>query len=174
MREVVDAGRVREFMKALGAASRDAGRVYFTGGATAVLLGWRTSTIDVDIKIIPDNTGLFDAIPRIKESLHINVELASPDQFIPELPGWQGRSRFIETCGQTSFFHYDFYAQALAKIERRHHQDRVDVAEMLARGLVDPQKALDLFAQIEPQLARYPAVDPPSFREAVLEILGPA
>jgi hypothetical protein len=29
-------------------------RIYFTGGATAVLYGWRASTIDVDLKIVPD------------------------------------------------------------------------------------------------------------------------
>jgi hypothetical protein len=85
MREVVDGDRVRAFMRALGEASHEARRVYLTGGATAVLLGWRSSTIDVDIKVVPDTHDLFVAIPRIKEDLRINVELA-PDQFIPELP----------------------------------------------------------------------------------------
>src|SRR6201999_1643214 len=34
------------------------GPVYLTGGATAVLYGWRESTIDVDIKVVPDNDEL--------------------------------------------------------------------------------------------------------------------
>ena len=139
-----------------------------------MLFGWRTSTIDVDIKVVPDGQDLFAAIPRIKEALRINVELASPDQFVPELPGWSDRSLFIESHGAVSFFHYDFYAQVLAKIERRHDQDLVDVREMLARGLVQPKKALELFEQIEPGLVRYPAIDPPAFRRAVDEILGVA
>jgi hypothetical protein len=37
-----------------------------------------------------------------------------------------------------AFYHYDFYSQALAKIERGHSQDRVDVAAILARRLVEP------------------------------------
>jgi hypothetical protein len=36
MREVVDADRVRRFMQALGNGADVEGRVYFTGGATAV------------------------------------------------------------------------------------------------------------------------------------------
>ena len=37
--------RIERFMRALGSETRGSGRVYFTGGATAVLYGWRTSTI---------------------------------------------------------------------------------------------------------------------------------
>ena len=43
---------------------------------------------------------------------------------------------------------------------------------MLGRGLVDPQRLRELFAQIEPELYRYPALDPASFRRAVEEALG--
>ena len=32
---------------------------------------------------------LFRALPRLKEELRINVEIASPAHFIPELPGWR-------------------------------------------------------------------------------------
>jgi hypothetical protein len=41
-------------MRALGRTAASPGRVFLTGGATAVLLGWRESTIDVDIKLVPD------------------------------------------------------------------------------------------------------------------------
>src|SRR5688572_13666711 len=118
MREVADADRIQRFMRAFGAAAEVPTRVYFTGGATAVLLGWRTSTIDVDIKVEPDTDAMFRAIPRIKESLHLNVELASPVDFIPVPPGWQDRSPFVAQEGRTSFHHFDPYAQALAKVER--------------------------------------------------------
>ena len=98
--------------------------------------------------------------------------MASPAHFIPELPGWEQRSPFIAREGKLSFHHYDLYAQALAKIERGHARDRQDVQEMLGRGLVDPQRLRELFAQIEPELYRYPALDPASFRRAVEEALG--
>ena len=102
----------------------------------------------------------------------MNIEMASPDQFIPELPGWQERSRFIRQEGKLAFFHYDFYAQALAKIERSHTIDLQDVHEMINRGLVERKQLLDLFIDIEDQLYRYPAVDGPSFRQAVERIIS--
>ncbi|NWG12300.1 MAG: hypothetical protein HXY20_02060 [Acidobacteria bacterium] len=171
MRKVADAARIWRLMRALGAEADSDGRIYFTGGATAVLLEWRTSTIDVDIKMVPESDRLLRAIPRLKEELEINVELASPADFIPELEGWQERSRFIAQEGRLSFHHYDFYAQALAKIERGHTQDVADVHDMLLRGLVNPDVLLTHFASIEPRLYRYPAIDPPTFRRAVEAML---
>lgn len=64
---------------------------------------------------------------------------------------------------------YDPYAQALAKIERGHRQDRGDVEELIARGLVEPAELLRLLKAIEPRLVRFPAVDPAALRKAVEE-----
>jgi hypothetical protein len=142
-------------------------RVYFAGGATAVLEGWRGHTIDVDIEIVPDSDAVLRELPALKDELQINVELASPAHFIPELPGWRDRSPWIADEGNVSFHHYDFYAQALAKIERGHPHDVEDVREMSKRRLIEPARALSLFAEIEPLLYKYPALDPRSFRKAV-------
>lgn len=171
MRELADRDRIHRFMLALGAQTREDTRVYFTGGATAVLFGWRGSTIDVDIKIVPDRDDLLRAIPPIKEDLHINVELASPLDFIPVPDGWEDRSPFIEQEGRAFFHHFDLYAQALAKIERGHSQDLDDVQEMLHRGLIDRAKGLEYFSALEPFLYRYPSLDPRTFHLAVNEAL---
>lgn len=167
MRALADAARVRRFLTELGTKSRQEIRVYLTGGATAVLYGWRPTTVDVDIKIVPDSDAVLQLIPELKESVQINVELAAPDQFIPELPGWQERSPFVAREGKVSVHHYDLYAQALAKIERGHARDLGDAGEMVRRGLVDPAELLRLFGEIEPTLYRYPAIDAPSFRRRV-------
>ena len=171
MRRPVDAGHVRHFMRAL--AEREI-RVYLTGGASAVLLGFRLSTIDIDVKIEPDSDRLWRTLPRLKAELELNIELTSPGDFIPELPHWRERSPLIAQEGPLSFFHYDFYAQALSKIERSHAQDLEDVHQMLARHLVEPPELRLLFAEIEPNLYRFPAIDPRTFRRAVEEVLGRA
>ncbi len=171
MRPVVDADRIHRFMQALAVEAQVEGRVYFTGGATAVLIGWRPTTIDVDIKLVPDDDTLLRAIPHLKESLQINVELAAPDQFIPPLPDWEARSPLVLNAGKLAFHHYDFYAQALAKIERGHRQDLEDARAMVRRGLVDPTHLMGYYGEIEPQLYRYPAVDPTAFRRAVEELI---
>lgn len=170
MRERVTEDRLRAFMRALAREAVAEGRIYLTGGATAVLQGWRESTLDVDIKIIPEHDRLFRAIPVLKETLHINVEHASPDDFIPELPGWQDRSRFIAREGRLSFHHYDFYAQALAKIERNHETDRRDVRAMIDDGLVDLAKLRALFDAIAPNLYRFPAINVERFAERVRKL----
>ena len=159
-------------MRELGAAAAAPARVDFTGGASAVLLDWRASTIDVDLRFEPERDELLRALPALKEKLDLNIELAAPDHFIPELPGWRERSAFVAREGELSFHHYDFYAQALAKIERGHRQDLADAREMARRGLIEAGKLAALFAQIEPQLYRYPAIDPPSFRRAVEDFLS--
>ena len=167
MRGLADLARIQRFMGALSAKATRETRLYFTGGATAVLLGWRLSTIDVDILVIPDDDRLLRALPDIKEEIEINVELACPAHFIPELPGWEARSPFIAREGKLTFFHYDLYAQALAKIERGHSQDVSDVQEMVRRGHVHPAHLQQFFEEIVPQLYRYPAIDPGGFRRAV-------
>lgn len=167
MRERVTEPRLRAFMRALAREARGEGRVYLTGGACAVLLGWRESTLDVDLKIIPEHDHLLRAIPQLKESLNINVEQAAPDQFLPALPGWEERSPFIAREGLLSFHHYDFYAQALAKIERNHEIDRRDVRDMIAAGLVERATLLELFRAIEPELYRFTAIDPAAFKRRV-------
>ena len=172
MRQVADASRIQRFMKALGDACREPARVFFTRGATAVLHGWRARTIDVDVKFVPQHDSQFRAIPRLKESLELNVELAAPSDFIPVRPGWEDRSPFIASEGPLTFHHFELYAQALAKIERGHAQDVEDVHEMLRRHLIDRDEALRYFHAIEPQLYRFPAVDPRSFRSGVMEFFG--
>jgi hypothetical protein len=171
MREAVDAARIGRFMAELGRATDATARVYLTGGATAVLSGWRASTIDIDVRLEPDHDALLRAIATLKESLQMNVELASPVDFIPVKPGWQDRSPFVARHGALSFHHFELVAQALAKIERGHAQDRVDVAALIERGLVTPEALRVHFEAIAPELYRYPAVDPASFRRAVEDVL---
>jgi hypothetical protein len=174
MRQKVTAARLEEFMKALGSGVTDAARVYLVGGASSVLLGWRDSTIDVDLKLVPENDEILRKLPSLKERLQLNIELASPDDFIPQLPGWQERSRFIRQEGKLTFLHYDFYAQALAKIERGHEKDLQDVSDLIKSNLVESKRLLELFSQIEGLLHKYPALDAPSFRQAVESVVGPS
>lgn len=157
-------------MRELGSRVLSSGCVYFTGGVSAVLLGWREMTVDVDLKADPEPQGFFEALPKLKESLDINIELASPDRFVPVLSGWRERSPFIASYGKLEFRHYDFYSQALARVERGHTRDRNDVRSMLESGLVLPGKLLELFTEAEPRLIRYPSIEPKLLRQKVFAL----
>lgn len=171
MRALADGERLRRFFHGLSLATHEETRVYVTGGATAVLVGWRDTTVDADVVFEPERDALYRALPRLKEELQLNVELASPAHFIPELPGWRERCLFIAREGTISFYHYDLYAQALAKIERGHDKDLADVGQLIGRGLVEPSRLRELFAVIEPQLYRYPAIDPAAFAGRLQRVL---
>jgi hypothetical protein len=137
VRELADAARIRRFMEALGEAARDDGDCYFTGGATAVLIGWRATTVDVDILLEPEQDQGLRELPSIKDELAVNVELASPADFIPLPEGWRERSISITRAGRLSFRHLDLYSQALAKLERGHAQDIEDAQAMFERNLIE-------------------------------------
>lgn len=172
MRALADAARIQRFMRALGAAADDEATAYLTGGATAVLFGWRETTIDVDLALVPQHDSLLRALQRLKDELQVNVELASPADFIPVAPGWEERSPFVAREGKLTFRHFDPHAQVLAKIERAHVQDLEDVRAMIELGLVNARSALAQFDQIEGDLVRFPAIDARTFRRRAHELLG--
>jgi hypothetical protein len=172
MRPPVDAARIRELAHRLGRVAPSRTRIYLTGGATAVLEGWRASTIDVDVRFEPESDVLLRELVALKDRLAINVELASPPDFIPELPGWRERSPLVFRDGNVDVHHFDPYSQALSKIERGFTHDLADVQHMLDGGLIEPDRLAELYDAIEPQLYRYPAVDPPSFRRKLRAALS--
>ncbi|MBV9440039.1 MAG: hypothetical protein JOZ24_08630 [Candidatus Eremiobacteraeota bacterium] len=139
-----------------------------------MLYGWRESTLDVDLRIDPERDEVLQRLPELKERLSINVELASPVDFIPVKGGWEERSPFIMQCGRVSVYHFDLYAQALSKIERAHRQDTEDVTAMIRRGLVNPAALATYFSAIAPLLYRYPAIDEATFRRAVTRVVAEA
>lgn len=167
MRGTVDPPKLDRFLAELGRRVHGPGRVYLAGGATALLLGWRPATIDIDLKLDPEPLGVFEAIAALKEELEVNVELASPDQFIPAVPGWRERSIFIARHGDVDFFHFDPLTQALAKLARAHERDLADVDAMLVRGLVAAPDLLSGLERIAPELIRYPALDAAAFARRV-------
>ena len=70
MRDLTDKKKIQEFMQSFGRSARSESRVYFTGGVTAVLFGWRETTIDIDLRFDPELDEMFRAIPQIKEELY--------------------------------------------------------------------------------------------------------
>ncbi|NJM38164.1 MAG: hypothetical protein HC845_10095 [Akkermansiaceae bacterium] len=167
MRQLVDKARLEKFLEAFGNALGKGGKIYLTGGGSAVLHEWRESTIDIDIKAMPEPSHFFESIAKLKDALDINIEIASPDLFIPELPGWESRSLFIARYGDTDFYHYDFYSQALAKLERNHIRDIADVECMYRSGLIKSERLLELFIQIESNLIRFPAIEIETLKDII-------
>lgn len=61
MRSNVDPQKIEQLMNVLGREAQGSGSVYFTGGASALLIGWRGSTVDIDICLDPEPAGNFSS-----------------------------------------------------------------------------------------------------------------
>ncbi len=171
MRPNVDSQKIERLMQVLGREAQGSGCIYFTGGASALLIGWRTSTVDIDIRLDPEPPGIFQAIAKIKQELNINIELASPQDFLPTIPGWRERSIFIGKYGQISFYHYDFTAQALSKLSRGYNRDIDDVRAMYEQKLFSLEKLRDCFKAIESELIRFPSLNPELLRNRIEQFI---
>ncbi len=157
---------VHEFMAEVSKVVHRPTRLYLAGGSTAVLLGFREGTIDIDIAGEMDE--IFSAIPGIKARLDINIELAKPTDFVPSLAGETERHLFIATCGKATFMHFDPYGQAFAKIVRGHETDISDARNLIREGLVTPAKLLELVREVtDGHFARYPRLNRESVELAV-------
>ena len=168
MRNEVTKESLLAFMKELArsAPRRGAYQVYFVGGGTAVYLGWRRSSIDVDL--CSDQDVVFRHIQEIKERLNINIEFARPEDFVPPLKGTASRHVLIEPVGRITFYHYDPYAQLLSKVVRGFQRDLEDAKQFIDSGLVDPKKFRSLVAAIPASAyAGYPALSRSAVDDAV-------
>lgn len=164
---------LRDLMRELArsAPRRGSYRVYFIGGGTAVLQGWRVSTIDADL--CADKDEVFRDVQGIKERLQINIEFARPEDFVPALAGSADRHVFIETVGKVSFYHYDPYAQLLSKVVRGFNRDMQDVRSFLDSGMVDAERFRALVDDIpDTAYSKYPALSRHAVREAVDDFLS--
>lgn len=153
-------------MEAIGRIARRPVAIYFAGGSSAVLLGFRDGTIDIDLA--GDLEPIYAEIPRIKERLRVNVETAKPTDFVPSLEGETTRHLFIRAAGKATFLHFDPYAQAFSKIVRGHVTDLADAESLMAAGLVDPQRLLRLIEKVtDRDFARYTRLTRASVEAAV-------
>ena len=172
MRASVDASRLRAFLEELARTAREPTRLFLTGGASQLLRGLREATVDIDLTFEPESDELLRSMVGLKETLNLNVEIASPAHFVPALPGWRDRCEFALQIGKLTVLHFDPYTQVLSKLERGHVRDMQDVHALVTCGTVDPARLRALFAEVQRDLFRYPAIDPKSLVAAVDRLAG--
>jgi len=74
---------------------------------------------------------------------------------------------FIGKRGKVSFYHYDFTSQALSKLSRGYDRDLNDVRAMYAQRLFSLEDLCDCLRAIEPELIRFPALNPEALKSRV-------
>jgi hypothetical protein len=155
LRQSVNRSRIERFLKELGERYHRHGRLYLVGGTTLVFEAYRQQTLEIDIviEVAPEDHSAFIQIVReLKETLDVNVEEASPGDFIPLPGGYADRHEFIARFGQLYVFHFDLYSTALSKIERGRSQDLADVILLLQAQRIEWEQLEKFFQEILPRV----------------------
>ena len=113
--------------------------------------GLRQQTLDIDISFEVDDqdrSAFVEAVRVLQERLSLNIEEASPADFIPLPAGYLERSPVICRYGQLEVYHFDLYSTALSKIERGTESDLDDVLSLLQCGRIELAVLAEYFEEI--------------------------
>ena len=165
--ENVTKADIEKFLNALGKTYRKAGRLYLAGGAALVHMGLRSgSTLDIDVVIEASNEDeMITAIRRLVEQMQINIEFASPADFIPIPSQWAAHAKYIGRYGKIDAFYFDLYSLALSKISRSSDRDLVDVKLLVQQKLIMLDELDAAYQEVLPRMGKRPYInlDPQKF-----------
>jgi hypothetical protein len=95
---------------------------YLVGGSVMVALGLRGTTVEIDYAATSDDPAALDDLERtiraLKDELGVNVEPASPADFLPIPPSVRDRSRYVARFGQMDVFSYHLPSLVISKAAR--------------------------------------------------------
>jgi len=171
MRPDVARTDIEQFLHDLGRMVRHPGRIYLAGGTALVhclVRGANARTADIDLKLdVTDLNEVENAVRQLKVRLAVNVEIASPADFIPLPTTWEAHSRYVGRYGPLDVFYFDFTTLALAKIERGQARDLQDIALLKQQGLIERAELEGAFQEILPQIGhgRFFNIDPTLFAQ---------
>jgi predicted nucleotidyltransferase len=124
------------------------------------------STEDIDVEVRSANEDeMLEAIRRLKDTLSINIELASPADFMPVPEQWEMNAIYVGRYGSIDVFYFDFYSIALSKIERGNTRDINDVKLLIRQGVITLAELDAVFNKILPRVGKppYKKLDPKEF-----------
>lgn len=174
MRPNVDKQTIESFLQQLGRTFRKPGRLYLVCGAALVHAGVRPGfTQDINIQVGGANESEFIiGIQRLIQQMQINVEFASPQDFIPLPSQWEAHAQFVARYGQIDVFYFDFYSIALSKIERGTTRDIEDVKLLVQQQRIELNELDAAYQEVFAQLGkgRYLKVTPERFAERYASI----
>ena len=96
-----------------------------------------------------------ECIRSISREMQIQVEQASPDEFLPLPSGYENRHRYIGRYGNLEVFHFDFYSVALGKLNRGTEKDFSDVTQMVQVGVIRFSELEGYLQEILPKLETF-------------------
>ena len=157
LRQVVNRERITLLLGEVGQRFHRPARLYLVGGTSLVFEGYREGTLDVDLTIEVSADGHSELIRALQEiilALDMNIEEASPGDFIPLPAGYADRHIFVGRYGQVDVFHFDLYSTSLSKVERGRRQDLDDVVALLHHDRIEWARLESMFREILPLMGQ--------------------
>ncbi|MGH2461227.1 MAG: DUF6036 family nucleotidyltransferase [Chloroflexota bacterium] len=152
MREYAERSRIDHFLRTLGRRLSFPIRLYLVGGSIIVDLGLRAATLDLGYVVDADDTRALEdferLIPVLKNELQINVEPASPADFIPVPANVLARSPYVRSYGKVSVYYYDLPSVVISKVARGAERDLADIESLVQTGAVTWQKVEDTWQEM--------------------------
>jgi hypothetical protein len=141
VRHRTDRERLTSFLDTLGRRLRRPVRFYLVGGSVLIDLGLRGTTLGINCSADADDPSALTDLERpirvLKNDLDVNVEPASPADFLPTPRSVFGRSRYVGRHGQLDV-HYDHLPSlVLVRAARGLEQDLADAERLISAGEVD-------------------------------------
>lgn len=111
--------------------------------------------MDIDIEISGENEGeMIEAIRRLIQQMNVNVEFASPRDFMPLPKHWLTQSQYVGRYGAIDVFYFDFYSIALSKMQRGSTLDINDVKLLLQQGVITLEGLDAAYREVFAQLGK--------------------
>ena len=169
-------GSIDAFLHELGRRFTGRGALYLAGGSMLVYQGFRPRTLDIDYRIelsAGDDTQFIQALRATQRVVQLNVEPASPADFIPLPAGWRERSRFLVQEGGITVYAFDPLSTALAKIERGQERDIDDVLALCRSGVLNADQIAQGFEEISVRIETeaLPRITEQDFRRKIVAFM---
>ncbi len=140
MRDHAERERIERFLRALGRRIHFPIRLYLVGGSIIVDLGLRQATVDVDYVVEADDPRALEEferiVPQLKNELRINVEPASPADFLPIPAHALAQSAYVRSYGNVHIYYYDLPSTIVSKAARGAERDIADIESLIQAGAV--------------------------------------
>lgn len=106
-----------------------------------------------------DEDEMITAIRRIVEQMQINVEFASPGDFIPIPTQWVAQAKYIGRYGSIEAFYFDFYSLALSKIARGSDRDLINVKLLVQQKVITLEGLDATYKEVLPRMGKRPYIN---------------
>jgi hypothetical protein len=171
---VVSHENIEQFLHLLARQFPEPSNLYLTGNTVFAHMGLRPGTTNI-LQLVVETTDeerMIALMQRCANSLHLNVEFSSPEDFIPIPWTWQDQAKYIGPYGYIDVFYFDFVSLALSKIAQGSQSDLNDVWLLVQQRLLSLHALDDAYLEVQPRMGRkpYDHIQPAQFVEYYAQV----